>query len=532
MGVFSRRAERTENNTLAAVPFSEPRSLVAAAVRVNISEKKQVDALSARRVEDKWQDDAWEYYDLIGEVGFSARLIASVTSRVRLFPAYIEDEENEPVHVRSVTDIPQDLAKAASSAIRLLGTGNGGIPGLLRDAALNLFVTGECYLVREEADIMTGKPETWQIRSTSEIVVEQSGRTQNVAIKPRRNAKPSEYIKLSKKNAFIGRIWRMHPRYSDEADSSLKGLLELMDELLLLNKNSRSNLKKRLNAGLLYIPDEISNISQSDGDVDDSTDTYAELSDDNSASFEEELIEAMTTPISDEGSASSVVPLLIRGPSELGDKIRHIELGDMADPAHLERADKVLDRILAGLDIPKDVVAGIGDAKYANAVVIEETLFKSHVEPLVLMIVDALTVVFLRPVLKAMGFDEDLVNNLVVWYDPSPITAKPSKAEAANIGYDKGVLSATSWRRENGFAESDAPTEAEVGSRIVVERGLLSEPVSEALFRHLIPSIMDSVRTQAQSLSPSGADLDEVIESNQATETEAPTPPTQLLEPN
>lgn len=531
MGVFSRKVERNDDNTLAAVPFAEPRSLVAAAVRVDIAKKSEVDALRTRRAEDKWQDDAWEYYDLIGEVGFSARLIASVTSRVRLFPAYIEDEENEPVHVRSVDTIDPDLAKAASSAIRLLGTGNGGIPGLLRDAAMNLFIAGECYLVKEEADIMSGKPETWQIRSTDEVVAVTKGRSETVAIKPRRSAKPDEYIKLPK-NAFIGRIWRMHPRYSDEADSSLKSLLDLMDELLLLNKNSRSNLKKRLNAGLLYIPDEISNISQSDGDVDESTDTYAELSDDNSESFEEELINAMTTPIADEGSATSVVPLVIRGPGELGEKIRHIELGDTADPQHNERADKVMDRILAGLDIPKDVVAGIGDAKYANAVVIEETLFKSHVEPLVLMIVDALTVVFLRPVLTAMGFDKDEVNNLVIWYDPSPITAKPSKAEAANIGYDKGILSGTSWRRENGFSESDAPSESEIGSRLAVDKGLLSEPVTEALLRHLIPSIMDSVRSQAQSVSPSGNTLDEVIENNAATpEEEAQQPPTQLLEP-
>lgn len=531
MGVFSRRVERDANNRLTAVPFSEPRTLVAAAVRLDISKKNQVEALRSRRAEDKWQDDAWEFYDLIGEVGFSARLIASITSRIRLFPAFIEDEENEPVHVRSVDAIPDDLAAAAASALRLLGTGNGGVPGLLRDAALNLFIAGECYLVKQEKNVFTGEPETWQIRSTDEIVTSTTGRSATVAIKPRRSAQPDEYIKLPK-DAFIGRIWRMHPRYSDEADSSLRSQLELMDELLLLNKNSRSNLRKRLNAGILYVPDEITNISQSDGDVDDSTDTYAELSDDNSMSFEEELIEAMTTPIADEGSASSVVPLIVRGPVELGEKIRHITLGDMADPQHVERADKVMDRILAGLDIPKDVVAGIGDAKYANAMVIEETLFKSHVEPLVLMIVDSLTVVFLRPVLRAMGFEEDLINSLVIWYDPAAITAKPSKAEAANIGYNQGTLSATAWRRENGFSEADAPSEAEVGARIAVDRGVLSEPVTEALFRLMIPTVMNTLRSEAVAASPSGDTLDSVIENNQAgQEEEKPAPPTQLLEP-
>lgn len=534
VGIFTNKPSRDSENRLKAAPFSEPRPITAAAVRVNLADKSQVEAIRDRRSADNWQDLAWEYYDLIGEVGFSARLIGSVTSRVRLYPAYIADEENEPIHIRAVEGLDEDVKKATADCLRLLGTGSGGLSGLLRDASMNLFITGECYIVKQPADIMKNTPENWQIRSVDEIVTT-SGRNSAAFVKPRKNAQQSEYIRLTN-DSFVGRIWRMHPRYSDEADSSLKSLLDLMDELLLLNKISRKNLKSRLNAGILYIPDEISNISQSDGDLDDNTDTYAELSDDNSASFEDELLDAMTTPISDESSASSIVPLIFRGPADLADKIRHIVLEQQSDPQHVERAKVVLDRILAGLDIPKDVVAGIGDSKYANAVVIEESLYKSHIEPLVLLIVDALTVVFLRPVLKAMGHKEDIINNIVIWYDPSPITTKPSKSEAANYGYEAGTISGAAWRREHGFSESDSPTDMEIGTRLAVDRGLLSEPVTEALLRTLIPEVMAKVRKEGIANSPSGSTLDAVIsngtQAREASEQDSAEPaPSELLEP-
>lgn len=531
MSIFNRRVDRDENNNLVASPYREPRPLTAAAVRVDLGQKTQIESLRKRRQDDTWQDEAWEYYDLIGEVKYAANLIAAVTSRVRLYPGYVTDDALSPSNIKDVKELEEDIKKAAAQAIRLLETGNGGIPGLLQDAALNLFVTGECYLVQQPKKLGSFSPETWQIRSVDEVVAT-TGRNASIALKTRRNARKEDLVELPK-DAFMGRIWRMHPRYSDEADSSLRGLLELMDELLLLNKSSRKTLKSRLNAGLLYLPDDLSNIAQSDGDIDDSTDSYAEDSDDNSDSFEEELINAMTTPIAEEGSASAVVPLIIRGPADLADKIKHITLEQTFDPQHAERADKVLARILGGLDIPKDIVAGIGDAKYANAVVIEETLYKSHIEPLVLLIVDALTVVFLRPVLIAMGYDPEVVSRIVVWYDPSAITTKPSKAEAATLGYDKKILSAEAWRRSNGFSESDAPTSLEVGQRMAVDRGMISEPVNDALLGMLIPEIMEKVRAQAIQQSPSAESLDQVIDNNQPQEVvdDSPEPPSDLLEP-
>lgn len=542
MGVFSRSVDRDEKGNLKAAPYSEPRTITAAAVPINISDKTELSSLSKRRAASAWQDQAWEYYDLIGEIKFSANFLASVVSRVRLFGGYIKDDDLAPTVLKNMEGIDDDLVVDVQRIMRRLGSGNGGVPGLLQDASLNLFISGECYLVQEPGRPGNGNKERWSCRSVKEMVF-RKGKNAGTFIKPSKSTTTSEMIQLPNR-AAVQRIWRMHPAYSDDADSSMLGLLELCDELLLLNKASRGAAKSQTNAGLITVPDSLSNSSQSDGEIDDDEETMADLSDDDTDAFEDEFIQALITPISDEGAASSVAPLLVRGPGDELDHIRHIPLDRKFDETSANRADKVLDRILGGLDIPKEIVQGIADAKYANAVQVEETLYKAHIEPMVLLLCDALTEAFLHPMLKALGWKESDYENIVIWYDPSAITAKPSKAEAASVGYDKKILSAQAWRRANGFSESDAPTELEVVQRLGVERGIIPEPINNAILATLVPDLMKQVQQQQQAASPDGGAVAQQISAQEPTapaqkSEEPPTseippedvPPVPLIEP-
>lgn len=484
--------------------YNEHRSLTAAAVKIRVTDKTEIERMSKRRQSDTWQQDAWDYYDLVGEVKYAFNLVANVMSRIRLYPAMITGENVIPSQIDDIEGLPEGLAGASHNALSKLDTANGGISGLLKDAALNLAVAGECYLVQTPAQMGSGTPESWKIKSVDELTVIKS-KGAAFGIKPRRDAKGPEIEPLSDK-AFIGRIWRMHPRYSDEADSSLRGVLDLMDELLLLSRTARATARSRLNAGALFVPDGLSVAADTDGPmdipgVDEETGDPLQFEDDDTDQFEEELIDAMTTPIQDEASAAAVVPLIIRGPSELGEKIKLIKFERSFDPQLASRADKVLARILDSIDVPKDIITGLANVKYSNGVVIEESLYKQHVEPLCLMLCDALTVVFLRPVLRSMGFSEDEVAKVTLWYDPSSVNTKPDKATAAGIGYEKKVLSADAWRRANGFSDTDAPAPLEVAQRIATERGQLSEPLTEALFKSLVPDLMEQVRQQNQENS-------------------------------
>lgn len=479
--------------------YNAPRAITASATRIDMKNKKEVDAINKRRQADVWQEHAWEYYDLIGEIKYTANLVASITSRVNLYVGYVEKTADVPSDVNQVEKLDPEFVTQAEDILYLLESGNGGSAGLLRNAALNLFIAGECWLVNEPARFSTGEPSKYQIRSVQEIVAT-NGRNSQLAIKPRRDSKPGDYIMLPT-NGFASRIWRNHGRFSDEADSSIRGILDICDQLLILDRAASAAAQSRMNAGVLFMPDGLSNVTQADGDL-GVPGEMGDLTDDIEESFEEEFIAGILTPVGDITSGAALVPTILRGPEDLGDKIRHITMERSVDPALAGRSERLLERILGGLDIPKDVAAGMSSVKYSNAIIIEEQLYKAHIEPLVLLICDSLTIGFLRPALRAQGWPENVVNRAVVWYDPSAITAKPSKAEAAVTLYGMKLLGGEAVLRANGFTPADAPSEMERIQRMAEERAVLSDAMSETLLNSIVPEeLQNKAREQALAAS-------------------------------
>jgi hypothetical protein len=523
MGVFRREqsnAARVRPAPLASFPgltpaqaatYGTPRTITAAASQIRLNDKGEAEHFRMRRQapSSAWQSEAWEYYDAIGEVKYAFNLVASVASRIRLYAAVTENAAEAPVSVRSSGTIDKRLAAAAERALSRLDSAYGGQAGLLRDAALNLSVTGECYLVQMPAKLGSGTAESWDIRSVDEVQIDSKS---NYGIIPRRDLMgkgghsqrvQSAIIPLPQ-SAFVGRIWRAHPRFSEEADSSLRGLLDLCAELLLLNRTFRATARSRLNAGALYLPDGLSVAASPDPDYpyDDYDDSRPDITpEETTDEFEDQLIDAMTTPIRDEDSASAVVPLIIRGPAELGDKIKQFKFERSFDPALAQRADRVLERILQGLDVPKDVVTGLANVKYSNALQIDESLYKAHIEPLMLLIADALTVVYLRPYLVASGFEQAEVDKLVIWYDPSAVATRNDRAADADMGFDKMAISYDTWRHAHGFSEADAPSPNEVALRLIFEKGMISPELTEATIKAMAPDMVDAVRTNQQESS-------------------------------
>jgi hypothetical protein len=506
-------------NSPAPVSYNYPRTLTAAAAQVKTTDKQEFEQFKNRRSASSsaWQAEAWEYYDAIGEIKYAFNLVASVVSRIRIFAAAVDDPSQAPVPANESRSVDGGLAAAAERALNRLNSAYGGQPGLLKDAALNLSVTGECYLVQLPARKGTGEPESWDIRSVDEVIADSRGNFNVIGRREQTTGRNTagEVMALGK-NAFVGRIWRSHPRFSDEADSSLRGLLDMCAELLLLNRTFRATARSRLNAGALYLPDGLSVAAQGDPDYPyDSEDgigagfTAEEAEDE----FEEQLIDAMTTPIRDEESASAVVPLIIRGPAELGDAIKQFKFERSFDPALAARSDRVLERILQGLDVPKDVVTGLANVKYSNALQIDEALYKAHIEPLMLLIVDSLTVVYLRPYLIANGYTESEVSRLTVWYDPSAVSTRNDRATDADAGFDRGAVSYDAWRRAHGFSDQDAPTPNELALRMLQERGTITPELTEAMLNAISPEIMNAVRNaqQAASVAPLPPDVEEVL---------------------
>jgi hypothetical protein len=161
----------------------------------------------------------------------------------------------------------------------------------------------------------------------------------------------------------------------------------------------------------------------------------------------------------------------------------------------------VLDRILQGLDVPKDIVTGLANVKYSNALQIDESLYKAHIEPLMLLIADALTVVYLRPYLKANGFDGADVDKLVVWFDPTAVATRNDRAQDADSGFEKMAVSFETWRRTHGFSEAEAPSPTEVALRLLVEKGQITPELTEAMLAVVAPDVITKIREASQEMS-------------------------------
>jgi hypothetical protein len=513
------------NQSATSVSYNSPRTLTAAAAQVKVNDRAEYEQFRSRRAagSSAWQTEAWEYYDAIGEIKYAFNLVASVVSRIRIFAASVDDPSQTAVPVKMSNIIDPRLAAAAERALKRLDSAYGGQAGLLKDAALNICVAGECYLVQMPERPGYGIPESWDIKSVDEVLVDQKGtfriigRREQQAANGSQNANTNVGAMSLNEKSFVGRIWRSHPRFSDEADSSLRGILDLCAELLLLNRTFRATARSRLNAGALYLPDGLSVAAQGDGnfpyDEDDEMNpgfTVEEAEDE----FEDQLIDAMTTPIRDEESASAVVPLIIRGPAELGDKIKQFKFERSFDPALAQRADRVLERIMQGIDVPKDVVTGLANVKYSNAVQIDEALYKAHIEPLVLLIVDALTVVYLRPYLLATGYTPAEVERIVVWYDPSAVATRNDRATDADAGLDRGAVSLETWRRAHGFSAADAPTPNEMAIRMLQEKGTITPELTEAMLGALAPEVLQAIRSSQQqtSVAPIPPEVQQILD--------------------
>jgi len=502
------------------LPYNSPRPITAAAAQVRMGDKNEAEQFKARRnsAASSWQGEAWEYYDAIGEVKYAFNLVASVVSRIRLYAAVIDDPSQAPVPLEKSKTVSADLSAASQRALDRLDSAYGGQAGLLKDAALNLQVTGECYLVQIPERLGSQIPETWDVRSTDELQIDSRG---NYVINPTRelsgnNAGSKNAIRLPA-DAFIGRIWKAHPRYSMESDSSLRGLLDLCAELLLLNRTFRATARSRLNAGALYLPDGLSVAASPDPDYPyDEEGNYNEQfnAEESADDFEDQLIDAMTTPIKDEDSASAVVPLIIRGPAELGDKIKQFKFERSFDDSLVTRSDRVLERIMQGLDVPKDVVTGLANVKYSNALQIDEALYKAHIEPLMLLIADALTVVYLRPYLISIGYSEKEVKRIQIWYDPSQVATRNDRASDADSGFEKLAVSYDTWRRAHGFSDQDAPSPQELALRLVVNKGAITPELTEALLSAVAPDLMGQIRglQQAQANAPIPEDVQQLLD--------------------
>ena len=427
---------------------SRPRAVIASAARSSSTSPDP----GAARMKAPWQTRAFAYYDTLGEVWYASQFYARALTKLELVVMDVSDPSDpEPADDPNVTALLDRIQDPGGGRSNLLGA-----YGRLR------FLTGECYLLATTTD---DGVEEWEMLSCDELRWDSDAKVYKRFRSP--NAKPEQYGEADDDaeplpgEAQVWRLWQRHPRYSNDADGPMRGVLDLCEELLLLTRAVRARSRSRAaGSGILFVPDEVT-FTNPDGSVppeDADEDLFLEM-----------LTTAMTTPIADEGSASAVVPLVVRVAEQFIDRFRHLKLLDPTE-VYPETGLRMecIQRIALGLDLPPEILLGKADANHWSAWQIDEDSWKAHLEPIARQLVDDLTAAYLRPTLAAMGLDP---NRYAIGYDASAIIIHPDRGRDAKDLHDRLVISDDSLREAAGFDENDAPEDDEYNRRVGVRLG-------------------------------------------------------------
>lgn len=167
------------------------------------------------------------------------------------------------------------------------------------------------------------------------------------------------------------------------------------------------------------------------------------------------FMEVASTAIREPESAAATVPVLLEVPAELAGRVEWLTFESAFDELALKLRDEAIRRFAAGVEVPAEILLGLGDVNHWGQWAISAEGIRLGVEPKLRLICEALTTQWLRPLLEADGVDD--AGEWLVWYDTSSMRVQANRAQTALEAYQLGLISQEAARREIGFTEADAP---------------------------------------------------------------------------
>jgi len=397
--------------------FDERRSSLVAAVKsVTPSE------VASFRV-DTTGRSFWEYYRRIPDVRYIANLSGRLLSLSEpQLETYTETGE------WIVVDEP-----FATSALDSLYESTGGLEDISRRFGQNYVVDGQCFFVgyntRDGLNI--------EVLSTRELTSE--GR-----LYQRRSALGMTPASLPR-GTKVSRVWRRHPEFSELAETPLEAMVDDMETLIFLNQALRARVRSRLaSAGVVFLPNSLVSVSEA---------TRPDGSDLPVDQVTRDLLEAMANAIDNPDSPDAAMPIVLRGPDESGEKIKHIVFDRTIDETEMQLRKELRQNILIALDAPKEVAEGLGGTSGFNASSIQMQMWEHTVAPIGDVMWEALTRMMLRPWLEKNG-----VEGRYRWrVNRDSVQIRNNEDEKTRVALDRGLISDTVARRRLGFSEADAP---------------------------------------------------------------------------
>lgn len=465
-------------------------SLTAAAVRLTKGKVRRGQAMA-------WQDEAWDLYDQVGELRFVVNAHAQAVSRARLFAAEAPLGSEDPLAIPEDDDEVDEDARLARDVMASFASGQSGRTEILRRLASHLYVPGDSYLVGLPPGMITPTPDQeptatqptglidlnsleWHTLSVNEVSVSDDRVKLEIGT--------GSPITISTNDAMVVRVWRPHPRRWWQADSPTRANLPVLRELVGLTKHVSATIDSRLSsAGVLVLPQSVE-IFGNPLDEPPSNDQSA-------SPFMDTLIAIAQEALQDRDSASAVVPLVVTVPDEVAASIGQgslIRFSSPFDEHAKELRDEAIRRLSLGLDAPPELLLGMGSINHWGAWLISEENVKTHIDPVLALICDALTTQWLWPVLRSMGVSNP--ERFLVWWDLSDLTLRPNRSGEAQQAHERGVITDDALRRAMGFDDDDAPDTVETDQAVQMALRLI-EAAPALVTSPGLPALVQQIRT-------------------------------------
>lgn len=472
-------------------PGTRPSALTAAAVPINLGDAASWQMFKLG--DHRWQHEAWRHYDICGEMRFVVNWMGNSISRCRMYAAQITDDgvvgdEVEDPRVKLIAETMFGSPAAKAQAQRLMG--------------INMMLAGDCFIVAEgykttgqDADGVA--KDKWYVCSSSEVF----RRGDDIMVKRSITHGGGTY-KLDKANDLLIRAWNPHPRRYDAADSTVRAILPVLRELEQCTKRVFAELDSRLaGAGILLLPDTIDFPLPPPSGPGDAAPTGAE-------GFSQLLQQTMATSLQQRDSAAALVPIILQVATEALDKIKHLTFDSTISEKIVDMRKAAVERMAMSLDIPPEVLTGMGRSNHWSSWQIEESSIKIHIEPLLIQLADALNIGYFQPALRAAGVPNP--EKMTLWFDIAALTVRPNRSEQAMQFADKEYISAKAARDNAAFTDDDAPTAKElqyslVKALVLAQPALVGDPEVQKILG--LPTISIPAAPAAAPPPPGEGDL-------------------------
>lgn len=424
----------------------EGQETFAAAAALSLGKRNDIGYLQQTVRSSRFRSmQAWKWYDKIGEVHYALARAARIAGYSHLHAEHLEPN-GEWIRV--------DDGSPAADIVAGIYSPFGGLRGLISTYFTLSKVPSDMLLIRyRDDDGYDGyhfiSPDSVDSSSLDQLSPE---RQELKWVSARYGAdQTNKMIRRVDPKDVLGRVWVPHPRFPDEPDSALGALLTECEVLWAMTQNLKAKLVSRFAAaGILFVPDKMQNLQVQGVDG-------VQMA----ANGLEYLIKAMMTNLENWEDAEALLPILMSGPGEVGEQIKHIIFDREVWKTDIEIRRELIDRIFTGLDINTQATKGVGEQTHWNAWAVSDDELRLVAKPDLQNCCWAMTRLILQDQLMAEtaagGFGMNAVEaaNWRIGFDMTEATSKTNQQEDGRQMNDRGWLQGDRLAEISGFEMDD-----------------------------------------------------------------------------